>query len=137
MDVMTPEQRKNCMAKIRSRDTKPEIRLRKALWAKGLRYRLHYDLLGRPDIVFPKYKIAIFCDGCFWHGCPKHSKTPKTNAGFWQEKIIKNMERDREVNHLLMEMGWIVLRFWEHEIKDDLENVICRVMDAMGLTSNE
>lgn len=79
-DVLTRTERSYCMSRIRSRDTKPEVMLRRTLWQRGLRYRIHSDLPGRPDIVFPSRKIVIFVDGCFWHRCPQHWKAPKNNA---------------------------------------------------------
>lgn len=116
-DVLTKIQRSRCMSAIRGRDTKPEILLRKVLWHKGYRYRLKNQLLGRPDIVFPAERVAIFVDGCFWHGCPKHYQKPVANASFWRNKIQKNKRRDKEVNTLLNLQGWKVLRFWEHELQ--------------------
>ena len=121
-DVMTKKQRSYCMSRIRGRDTQPEILLRKALWSAGYRYRLKSKLPGKPDILFPGRKVAIFVDGCFWHGCPDHSARPKTNAVFWSSKIDKNIDRDRKVTALLTAMGWKVVRIWEHELTD--ENVV-------------
>lgn len=116
VDVLTPAQRKYCMSRIRGKDTKPEIVLRKFLWSGGYRYRLKNRLPGRPDIVFPRNKLAIFIDGCFWHGCRKHAVMPKTNRAFWRKKLSRNMQRDREVNHQLRKMGWRVVRLWEHQV---------------------
>lgn len=126
-DVLTPEQRSRCMARVRSKDTKPELRLRSALWAVGLRYRLSYPLPGRPDLVFPGKKLAIFVDGCFWHGCPQHATFPKTNKRFWEKKLRENRERDIRVNEQLYAVGWKVIRIWEHEINDDLTTVVERI----------
>lgn len=107
------------------KDTKMEVRVRKALWHKGYRYRKnHRKLLGTPDISFPKSKIVIFLDSCFWHGCPLHFKLPKKNREFWEQKIQRNMERDSEVNYHYDEEGWIILRFWEHEINSDFPYVL-------------
>lgn len=96
-DVLTPKQRSFCMSQIRGRDTKPEIWLRKQLWALGLRYTLESRLPGKPDMVFPRYRVVVFVDGCFWHGCPKHLVKPKTNRSFWLKKINLNRVRDRKV----------------------------------------
>lgn len=85
-DVMTPEQRSRCMSHVRGKDTKPELLLRRALWKKGLRYRLFNKLPGRPDILFIRKRVAIFVDGCFWHGCPEHGTQPRSNADFWKKK---------------------------------------------------
>jgi len=117
MDVLNPRQRSYCMSQIRDRDTKPEMMLRKALWSAGLRYRLRHKVTGRPDIAFPGSRVAVFCDGCFWHGCPDHSVSPKTNSSFWKAKIGKNRARDERVAAALRDEGWTVIRLWEHDIK--------------------
>lgn len=127
-DCLTPEQRRRCMSHIKGKDTKPERMLRKALWEKGLRYRLHARKLpGKPDLVFAGARVAVFIDGCFWHGCPQHGKLPATNREFWQAKIYRNIERDREVSAALQQQGWKVLRFWQHELKTDLAQVVERI----------
>ena len=130
-DVMTPEQRSRCMSRIKSKNTKPEIRLRKALWKKGLRYRIHYNLPGKPDIVFVSGRVAVFVDGCFWHGCPEHSTMPKTNPKFWENKIKGNIARDERVTRELFAKGWLVMRFWEHEIKSDLDGVVKSIRQSL------
>lgn len=132
-DVLSSSQRKYCMSRIQGKNTKPELRLRKALWACGLRYRLKNKRPGRPDLVFPGIKLAVFVDGCFWHSCPLHFKMPETNQTFWQEKISRNKLRDKEVNHLLKAEGWRALRFWEHEVKTDLSGCVERVLQAHNL----
>ena len=106
------------MSAIRSKNTKPEVVLRKALFAKGCRYRIHYGT-HKIDIAFPKKKVAIFVDGCFWHGCPLHSHLPKSNKEYWVPKLTKNKIRDMETTKILENEGWLVLRFWEHELKSD------------------
>lgn len=111
------------MAAIRSRDTKPEILLRKALFRRGARFRVKYKLPGKPDIVFPGRKLAVFMDGCFWHGCPRCYKEPDNNREFWQKKIVKNKERDQYVSKVLGDLGWTVIRVWEHEIRSNLDEV--------------
>ena len=117
---MTPQQRHLCMSHIRSKDTKPEQLVRQALWHKGFRYRLHVkDLPGKPDIVLPKYKTAIFVNGCFWHGhkgC-KDFVIPKSNTSFWLEKIGKNKNRDEQNITALISAGWKVITIWECELK--------------------
>lgn len=119
-DVHTRSQRSYNMSRIRNRDTKPELKLRKALTALGQRYRLSpRDVPGRPDIVIRKAKLAIFVDGCFWHGCPEHYQPPAANADFWRRKISANMARDKDTAAALKASGWTVLRFWEHEIGSD------------------
>ena len=101
----------------RGRDTTPELALRRALYAAGLRYRLHVQVPGMPrrtvDIAWKNLKIAVFLDGCFWHGCPQHATHPTTHADFWTSKIVQNRARDRETSQFLEEQGWLVLRFWE------------------------
>lgn len=126
-DVLSPSQRSFCMSRIQGKNTKPEVALRKALWNNGLRYRLKNKLPGRPDLYFPGKKIAIFVDGCFWHGCPEHCNMPETNSSFWKKKLSKNKERDKFVNQTLEDEGWCVIRFWEHEIKNDLEDCVKRI----------
>jgi len=124
MDVMTPEQRSQCMSRIKGKNTSPEILLRKALWRKGFRYRLHAKLPGKPDISFKSERLAVFVDGCFWHGCPIHGIKPKTNRIFWTRKIQGNLARDKKVIKELRKMGWRVIRVWEHEINVNLEKVV-------------
>lgn len=100
------------------RDTKPEIRLRSALHRRGLRYRVDCSIpvpRRRADIVFPKQRVAVFVDGCYWHGCPDHATVPKHNADWWRSKLEANMERDRDTRQRLEAEGWIVLRVWEHQ----------------------
>lgn len=104
----------------RSRDTKPELAVRRLVHAAGLRYRVDYAPLRdrrrlRADLVFTRAKVAVFVDGCFWHGCPVHHVAAKTNADFWAAKINRNRDRDGRTNSELQEAGWTVLRFWEHE----------------------
>ncbi len=116
MDVVDPEKRSRMMSGIKSRDTKPEIIVRKALFAAGFRFRLHRSgLPGKPDIVLPGRRIAVFVHGCFWHmheGC-KNAKLPSTRPEFWREKLGRNVERDRENVDALLELGWRVLVVWE------------------------
>ncbi|MFI6334807.1 very short patch repair endonuclease [Streptomyces sp. NPDC050535] len=103
----------------RGKDTKPELRLRSLLYAEGLRYRVSVrplpELRRTADLVFIKSRIAVFVDGCYWHGCPEHYRPASRNADFWTEKINGNRERDIETNHLLSQAGWTVIRIWEHE----------------------
>lgn len=117
---MTPEQRSLRMAAVKGKDTKPELIVRKYLFSKGLRYRLHDKKLpGSPDIILKKYKTVIFIDGCFWHGhegC-KYFKMPKSNKFFWDQKIRRNKARDIANNYVLQTEGWRVIRLWECEIK--------------------
>lgn len=130
-DVLTPKQRSHCMSKIKGKNTKPEIILRQALWQAGCRYRLNSQLPGKPDLVFPGAKVVVFVDGCFWHSCADHLVLPKKNADFWRTKLKRNKERDIEVNSILSEMGWKVIRIWEHAIKKDATNAAQTVIKAL------
>lgn len=94
-------------------------------------WRLHEKLIGNPDIYFPDYEIAVFLDGCFWHGCPKCGHIPKTNFSYWEAKILKNKERDNEKTFLLKKEGYQVIRFWEHELKEDIERCVDTIKDAI------
>ncbi len=122
------------MSRQGSRDTTPEVAVRKLLHAAGLRYRVNVPVPGMArrtiDIVFPKAKIAIFMDGCFWHGCPKHATHPKANAEWWRRKLNKNIARDQETTEHLREAGWTVLRYWEHEapnvVAEDVQSAVLR-----------
>jgi DNA mismatch endonuclease (patch repair protein) len=118
------------MSNIRSKNTKPEVQLRKYLWNRGCRsYRIHNkDLPGKPDIVFKKKKIAIFIDGCFWHKCPLDFQEPQSNKKYWMKKIQSNVERDKKVNEQLQSDGWIVLRIWEHTMKKEPEKAVDMIM---------
>ena len=107
------------MAKVRQKGTDAEIALRRELYRRGLRYWVYYEVPKKPrrvaDVAFPSLKIAIFVDGCFWHGCPEHATWPKQNAEFWRQKIEANRLRDADTSSRLFDVGWTVLRFWEHE----------------------
>jgi DNA mismatch endonuclease (patch repair protein) len=115
------------MSRNRSRDTKPELLLRRALWAAGLRYRTRTGVRGKPDVVFTRARVAVFVDGCFWHACPQHYCEPLSNAEYWKRKIERNRERDAAVTSALEADGWTVLRFWEHEVMTDLVVVVGKV----------
>ncbi len=129
MNHLTNEQRHKNMQKIKSSDTRIELMLRKELWARGFRYRKNYAALpGKPDIALTKYKIAIFCDGEFFHGkdweiLKRRLETGK-NPEYWKKKIMRNMERAEEVNKALMFMGWTVIRFWGEDILKNCEECI-------------
>ncbi|MEV4684398.1 very short patch repair endonuclease [Streptomyces kurssanovii] len=114
--------RRRNMQAIRSRDTQPELLIRQLVHASGLRYRVAARPLPRlrrtADMVFRPAKVAVFIDGCYWHGCPQHYVPPKTNSGYWSDKVLRNMSRDRDTDQQLREAGWLVLRFWEHEDSD-------------------
>ena len=130
MNNHTPEQRRRNMQAIKSKDSKIELILRRALYHKGYRYRKNSTLVyGHPDILFIKEKIVIFCDSEFWHGYDWENRKNdfKSNRDFWISKIERNIERDREVDQYLKHEGYIVLRFWGNQIKRDLESVIDRI----------
>ncbi|WP_329033207.1 very short patch repair endonuclease [Streptomyces sp. NBC_01725] len=112
------------MSRQARRDTAPEVAVRKLLYASGLRYRVNARVPDMPrrtvDIMFTKAKVAVFLDGCFWHGCPLHATQPKANAEWWREKLDKNVARDKETSAHLEAAGWTVLRFWEHETPEEI-----------------
>lgn len=116
VDVHTKKQRSYNMSKIKSAETKAELKLKKFFRTIGFTYQPK-NVYGKPDFIHRKEKIAVFVDGCFWHRCPKHYEAPKSNKKFWSEKIRKNMERDKKVNKKLRKDGWRVIRVWEHEVK--------------------
>lgn len=128
------EQISKTMSAIKGKNTKPELRLRKALWDNGIRgYRLHWKKVpGRPDIAFPGKKIAIFVNGCYWHRCPLcNPSCPKSNVEFWENKFTRNVERDRLKNQALEEIGWTVLTIWECEIKKELDTQVERIKQLL------
>src|SRR5680860_33797 len=127
----TTPKRSKIMSKIRGKNTKPELAFRKALYAAGYRYRIDYKkLIGKPDILLKKYKTAIFIDGEYWHGHNWSERKPKvkTNREFWIAKIERNMQRDREVNAELESLGYTIFRFWETEIKKELDTCLQKVI---------
>ena len=120
------------MARIRPRDTKPEILLRRALWGAGLRYRVGLRTpAGRPDLVFTSARVAVYVDGCQWHGCPLHYVAPRTGTEFWSNKLKTNVERDRRQTVELERLGWRVVRVWEHEIFENLQGSVARVRSTL------
>lgn len=135
--VPYPEPKDEAATKVgkanRRSDTKPELRLRSVLHGRGHRYRknLLLRLDGarvRPDLVFTRWKVAVFVDGCFWHGCPEHQHIPKSNREYWVPKLAANVERDRRVDRALISEGWSVVRIWEHT---DLDVAVSAVEDAL------
>jgi DNA mismatch endonuclease (patch repair protein) len=131
-DVLTPGQRKFNMSRIHGKNTGPEIKIRKMLSSRGIRgYRIHYDLPGKPDIVFVRKKIVVFIDGCFWHKCPDCFQEPESRKEFWMKKINSNVKRDEKNTRLLTEDNWTVLRFWEHEVRKESETVVRRIVDSL------
>ncbi|WP_286135001.1 very short patch repair endonuclease [Mycobacterium sp. UM_Kg1] len=122
----------------RSRDTKPELAVRRLVHAMGLRYRVDFPPLPsirrmRADLVFTRARVAVFIDGCFWHGCPEHHTVARTNAEFWATKVSGNRTRDERTNAVLNEAGWTVLRFWEHEDPSTAAQAIREVVESTRL----
>src|SRR4051812_16599379 len=132
-DFLSKATRSRVMARIRSRDTGPEVALRRALHAAGVRgWRCHLrHVPGKPDIAFTRWKVAVFVDGCFWHGHPDFF-TPGKSGAYWDAKIARTKERDRAANVALGESGWTVLRFWDFEIEQDLQSCAAAVAAAVA-----
>lgn len=122
---LVSEARSRNMAAIRARDTKIENQVARALWHRGVRCRRNArDLLGCPDLSIRTYRVVIFIDSCFWHGCPEHCKMPKNNAQFWAEKLASNRHRDAFVTDWYRSAGWHVMRVWEHDLTKDFDGVL-------------
>ncbi len=121
MDKVSPAERSRIMAQVRSRGNKStELKLIALLRANKLSgWRRNYPLTGKPDFVYPRHRLALFVDGCFWHGCSKHCRLPATNKKYWIDKIERNKRRDRKTSKALREKGWMVIRIWEHELKSE------------------
>lgn len=133
MDRFTPAQRSKIMSAIKGKGTKGEVRLAKALWHLGYRYRKNNKtVFGRPDLTFKKHKITIFVDSEFFHGKDWDSEKNriKSNQEFWYKKIERNIERDKEVNAYLEQNGWIILRFWSNDIRKNLDTCITKIQEA-------
>lgn len=122
------------MRKTRSKNNSLEVAVRRGLYASGLRYRIHYPIPGMlrrsSDIAFPQLRIAVFLDGCFWHSCPIHRSSPKTNVAFWGEKLRRNVERDRSTEDHLHSLGWETVRFWAHQAPEEIVRDICSIIRA-------
>ena len=122
------------MRSMPEHSTGPEMSVRRLLFAKGLRYRVQYPVPGASrrtiDVAFPRKKIAVFIDGCFWHGCTEHRNIPTHNSAWWKDKIAQNRSRDRDTDKKLGDAGWLILRFWEH---DSAELITLEVMQAVEL----
>lgn len=134
-DILTKTQRSALMAKVKgSGNASTELRLVAVFRALGITgWRRKHPLTGKPDFVFPKLRLAVFVDGCFWHGCPLHATQPKQNAKFWREKIARNQARDRLVTRQLRACGWRVLRLWEHELTKKYERRLLARLRRIGL----
>lgn len=132
-DIFSKQKRRELMAKVKNKDTDIELIIRKRLWQQGYRYRVNYKIAGSPDIAFPTKKVAIFCDGDFWHG-KNYKKERSSYKKFWKEKIAVNIKRDRKVNRRLAKEGWKVLRFWKSEIHKEPDKCVERIVRALGET---
>lgn len=133
MDTVSKKKRSEIMARVKSKGSQMERSLMRELSKAKLRYRKHVSgLPGTPDIVFRNKKLVIFLDSCFWHGCRWHGTTPSTNTKFWSDKIAANKNRDRKVNREYKKMGWKVLRFWGHNIKNDLTKIVLQINEALS-----
>ncbi|MGO1058525.1 very short patch repair endonuclease [Planococcus sp. FY231025] len=131
-EKITKEQRSKNMSAIRS-VSKLEDRISKALWAKGFRIRRNVkSLYGKPDFAIKKYKIVIFIDSCFWHSCPVHGNRPKNNKEFWEAKLNRNVERDKEVTDYYLKKQWHIMRIWEHDFKNDFEGSILLIKNFIN-----
>jgi DNA mismatch endonuclease, patch repair protein len=128
-DVVDKLTRSRMMSNIKSVSQLEKL-VNKELWKKGVRARRNVkDLYGKPDWAIKKYKVVIFLDSCFWHACPIHGNMPKNNREFWEKKLMRNVERDREVTNFYQENGWKILRIWEHEVKQDLETSVNKMVE--------
>ena len=128
VDNLSRENRSKVMASIGGKNTHPELIVRKLVWASGKRYRIHNrTVFGTPDLSNKKRKVAIFIDGCFWHGCKKCYKEPRSNIEFWRRKLARNLQRRKEVTQLLKDSGWNILSFWEHEVLSDPQSVAAAI----------
>jgi DNA mismatch endonuclease (patch repair protein) len=133
-DFLSKETRSRVMSRIRSKNTKPELALRKALWEHGVRgWRCHpRAVAGKPDLAFTRWRIAVFVDGCFWHGHPDFF-TPGKSGTYWDGKIARTKERDRAANQALEEAGWTVIRLWDFEVRDELARCVDEVCWALEI----
>jgi DNA mismatch endonuclease (patch repair protein) len=137
-DVFSLAKRSEVMSRIRGRGNRnTELRLIEVFRQSGISgWRRNMPVFGRPDFVFPKQHVAVFVDGCFWHGCDKHYNVPKGNAEFWSRKLQQNRARDRLVNRTLRGRGWTVVRIWEHSLKKNASQIASRVKRAIGKSAD-
>jgi DNA mismatch endonuclease (patch repair protein) len=121
------------MRAVKGKNSSLEMKFRRALWAAGVRgWRLHKSSLpGKPDLIFSSSRVVVFIDSCFWHGCPSHLRMPKSNLDYWEAKIARNRARDRSATKELKSLGWSVLRFWEHDIQNDLKGSVSKLQQAI------
>ena len=137
MDKHSKEQRHKNMQAIKAQNTKLENLVANFLWQKGYRFRKNVkDLEGKPDIAIKKYKLVIFIDSCFWHKCPLHYKAPMTNFEFWENKISKNQQRDNYITEYYLMKKWNILRIWEHELREDFDKTLQKVINFIENSKN-
>ncbi|MBS3069537.1 very short patch repair endonuclease [Candidatus Micrarchaeota archaeon] len=129
-DIFTKKKRSEIMSQIRGKNTSPERIIRKALRAEGYAYRLQYGS-HKIDVAFPRKKVAVFVDGCFWHKCPVHFRMPKSNIAFWKRKIYGNAKRDKNLTRVLRKKGWRVIHVWEHELNSHPWKVLNRIKGSL------
>jgi DNA mismatch endonuclease (patch repair protein) len=128
-DIFSKKKRSEIMSKVRNKDSKIEVKFRKRLWQAGFRYSKNSTkYFGKPDLVLLKYKTVIFIDSCFWHGCKKHGSIPQTRKKFWETKIGRNKQRDKEVDKYYKKLGWKIIRIWEHNLKKYSEKEFNRMV---------
>lgn len=129
VDIFSRKKRSEIMSKVRNKDSKIEIEFRKKLWKAGFRYRKNSTkYFGKPDIVLKKFQTVIFIDSCFWHGCKKHGSMPQVRKKFWEKKLERNKQRDREVNRYYKKIGWKIIRIWEHNLKNNSEKSLNTIL---------
>lgn len=127
-DILTEAQRRKTMQAIKSKRTKLEEKVSKELWKRGFRFSKNVkSLKGKPDIAIKKYKIVVFLDSCFWHGCKEHCRYPSSNKEYWYSKISRNMQRDKEITEYYLDNNWNILRIWEHDLKENLDESIKKI----------
>jgi DNA mismatch endonuclease, patch repair protein len=137
-DKFSKETRTKNMKAIRSKGTLLEQKVAKELWNRGMRFRKNvHKLLGCPDIAIQKHKIVIFIDSCFWHSCPQHGRMPSSNTDYWAKKLNRNRQRDKEVTEAYLARNWNVIRIWEHELRNDFDGTIDRIMDVVERVRKE
>ncbi len=136
VDVFSKRKRSEIMSLVRGMGNKAtEMAMMTLLRRHGLTgWRRRSRLFGNPDFVFPKHHVAVFVDGCFWHGCPKHATRPASNRAFWKKKLARNKARDQLVTRMLKRQGWSVVRVWQHELKGDFPQCIKRIRSSLGIS---
>lgn len=137
-DTVSKKKRSEIMSKVKSKDSKIEVDFRKSIWKAGFKYRKNpTKYFGKPDIVLPKHKMAIFVDSCFWHGCKKHCRIPTARKKYWTAKIDRNIARDKEVSKYYKKQGWKIFRIWEHDLLKKQDKIIKSMLaDILKIRKN-